>query len=42
MSPKRWNWLNNNGLSHVRGAPYHPQSQGKLGVIYKTAIGRIE
>lgn len=21
-------WLNDNGMDHVRGAPYHPQTQG--------------
>ena len=23
-------WLSDNGMSHVRGAPYHPQTQGKI------------
>ena len=23
-------WLNDNGMDHVRGAPYHPQTQGKI------------
>ena len=23
-------WLNENGMDHVRGAPYHPQTQGKI------------
>jgi len=23
-------WLNNKGMGHVRGAPYHPQTQGKI------------
>ena len=23
-------WLNDNGMSHVRGAPHHPQTQGKI------------
>ena len=23
-------WLSDNGMSHVRGAPYHPQTQGKM------------
>ncbi|MCP4184415.1 MAG: transposase family protein [Hyphomicrobiales bacterium] len=23
-------WLNDKGVSHVRGAPYHPQTQDKI------------
>jgi len=23
-------YINDNGMSHVRGAPYHPQTQGKI------------
>ena len=23
-------WLENQGMDHVRGAPYHPQTQGKI------------
>jgi len=23
-------WLNAEGMDHVRGAPYHPQTQGKI------------
>ena len=23
-------WLKDKGMSHVRGAPYHPQTQGKI------------
>jgi transposase InsO family protein len=23
-------WLNTEGMDHVRGAPYHPQTQGKI------------
>jgi RNA-directed DNA polymerase len=24
------NWLEGKGMQHVRGAPYHPQIQGKI------------
>jgi transposase InsO family protein len=31
-------YIKNNALSHVRGAPYHPQTQGSVGTV---AEGRI-
>ena len=34
-------WLNNNGMVHVRGAPYHPQTQGKTERWHQTLKNRI-
>ncbi|MCP5092983.1 MAG: IS3 family transposase [Gammaproteobacteria bacterium] len=34
-------WLNANGMSHVRGAPYHPQTQGKIERWHQTLKNRI-
>ena len=34
-------WLSNNGMSHVRGAPYHPQTQGKIERWHQTLKNRI-
>jgi transposase InsO family protein len=34
-------WLNANGMSHVRGAPYHPQIQGKIERWHQTLKNRI-
>ncbi len=30
LSNELVDWLNDNEMSHVRGAPYHPQTQGKI------------
>jgi transposase InsO family protein len=35
------NWLNDNGMDHVRGAPYHPQTQGKIERWHQTLKNRI-
>ena len=32
------NWLDEKGMDHIRGAPYHPQTQGK---IHQTMKNRI-
>jgi len=34
-------WLEQNGMSHVRGAPYHPQTQGKIERWHQTLKNRI-
>ena len=34
-------WLENQGMDHVRGAPYHPQTQGKIERWYQTLKNRI-
>jgi transposase InsO family protein len=34
-------WLNANGMSHVRGVPYHPQTQGKIERCHQTLKNRI-
>jgi len=35
------NWLNEHGMDHVRGAPYHPQTQGKIERWHQTLKNRI-
>jgi transposase InsO family protein len=34
-------WLDHKGMSHVRGAPYHPQTQGKIERWHQTLKNRI-
>ena len=34
-------WLDNKGMDHVRGAPYHPQTQGKIERWHQTLKNRI-
>ena len=34
-------WLDGNGMSHVRGAPHHPQTQGKIERWHQTLKNRI-
>ena len=34
-------WLKDNGMEHVRGAPYHPQTQGKIERWHQTLKNRI-
>ncbi|CCB66498.1 Helix-turn-helix domain-containing protein, Fis-type [Hyphomicrobium sp. MC1] len=34
-------WLDDNGMSHVRGAPHHPQTQGKIERWHQTLKNRI-
>ena len=34
-------WLENNGMDHVRGAPYHPQTQGKIERWHQTLKNRV-
>ena len=34
-------WLQQKGMSHVRGAPYHPQTQGKIERWHQTLKNRI-
>jgi putative transposase len=34
-------WLGDNGMDHVRGAPYHPQTQGKIERWHQTLKNRI-
>jgi putative transposase len=34
-------WLNAEGMDHVRGAPYHPQTQGKIERWHQTLKNRI-
>ena len=35
-------WLEDHGMDHVRGAPYHPQTQGKIERWHQTLKNRIE
>ena len=35
------NWLEGKGIEHVRGAPYHPQTQGKIERWHQTLKNRI-
>jgi RNA-directed DNA polymerase len=34
-------WLNGKGMDHVRGAPYHPQTQGKIERWHQTLKNRV-
>jgi putative transposase len=34
-------WLESKGMQHVRGAPYHPQTQGKIERWHRTLKSRI-
>ena len=34
-------WLQGKGMEHVRGAPYHPQTQGKIERWHQTLKNRI-
>jgi putative transposase len=34
-------WLQNKGMKHSRGAPYHPQTQGKIERWHQTLKNRI-
>lgn len=34
-------WLEDKGMDHVRGAPYHPQTQGKIERWHQTLKNRI-
>jgi putative transposase len=34
-------WLDHKGMQHVRGAPYHPQTQGKIERWHRTLKNRI-
>ena len=34
-------WLDDKGMQHVRGAPYHPQTQGKIERWHQTLKNRI-
>ena len=34
-------WLDGKGMEHVRGAPYHPQTQGKIERWHQTLKNRI-
>ncbi len=34
-------WLDDNGMTHTRGAPYHPQTQGKIERRHQTLKNRI-
>jgi transposase InsO family protein len=34
-------WLDDNGMDHVRGAPHHPQTQGKIERWHQTLKNRI-
>ena len=41
ISTELADWLSNNGMSHARGAPYHPQTQGKIERWHLTLKNRI-
>ena len=34
-------WLKGKAMSHVRGAPYHPQTQGKIERWHQTLKNRV-
>ena len=34
-------WLEDQGMDHVRGAPYHPQTQGKIERWHQTLKNRV-
>ena len=34
-------WLTDRGISHIRGAPFHPQTQGKIERWHQTLKNRI-
>jgi putative transposase len=34
-------WLDNNSIAHIRGAPYHPMTQGKIERWHQTLKNRI-
>ena len=34
-------WLDDKGMDHVRGAPYHPQTQGKIERWHQTLKNRV-
>ena len=34
-------WLDDHGMDHVRGAPYHPQTQGKIERWHQTLKNRV-
>ena len=34
-------WLQDKGMTHSRGAPYHPQTQGKIERWHQTLKNRI-
>lgn len=41
VSSELGDWLQNQGMSHTRGAPYHPQTQGKIERWHQTLKNRI-
>ena len=41
ISSELADWLSDNKISHVRGAPYHPQTQGKIERWHQTLKNRI-
>ena len=41
VSDKFADWLQAEGMDHVRGAPYHPQTQGKIERWHQTLKNRI-
>ncbi len=41
VSAELADWLNDQGMDHVRGAPYHPQTQGKIERWHQTLKNRI-
>ena len=41
-SPAIWaEWLEDRGIRHIRGAPFHPQTQGKIERWHQTLKNRI-
>jgi len=41
VSGERAEWLGDEGMKHSRGAPYHPQTQGKIERWHQTLKNRI-
>src|SRR6266481_5612568 len=39
--PIRGKWLEDNGIRHIRGRPYHPMTQGKIERYHRSMKNRI-
>ena len=41
IAGEKADWLEYDGMDHVRGAPYHPQTQGRIERCHQTLKNRI-
>ena len=41
VSSELGDWLEDNGISHIRGRPYHPMTQGKIERYHRSMKNRI-